>query len=256
MTRSSVRLAWRPGSPPGRCRRRARRPSRVRLCVRGFRRAGSPGCPARPPRPRPRPAGRARAGTGPASTGFRAGGSCRDRRTAGRSGRGRTGAFRRPGREAADGRGGAGDDEADNRRRVGRSSRDPHRGEGEDGRAGRSRDSERSSRGQAIDGLQHRDDHGRAAIDRDGLVPAFVGGGRCRKHPDLVAVGVKTLEFAGARPASSASKPIWIVMLHSDLDPGDFLALAVAQVGGHAGMDRDRRSGGSPRGGWPGRAAA
>ena len=81
-------------------------------------------------RRRLRRAGRARAGTGPASTGSRAAGSCRDRRTADRSGRRRPDAFRGPGREAGDGRGAGGADAADNRRRAGRSSRDSHGCEG------------------------------------------------------------------------------------------------------------------------------
>ena len=70
-------------------------------------------------------------------------------------------------------------------------------------------------------------------------MPPFVGGRRCRNHPDLVAVGVKTLEFQvfsrRARIEADLDRHITF-----GFEPGDFLSFTVAQVGGHAGMDGDR----------------
>ena len=51
-------------------------------------------------------------------------------------------------------------------------------------------------------------------------------------------------------------KPIWIVIWHSGSSLAISLRLRLLKIGGHAGIDGDRRSGGSLRGGWPARAAA
>ena len=129
----------RAGSPPGRSPPSSRRRrARARPCARGCRRGGPPGSPARRPRRPPRRAGRARAGTGRASTRSRGAGSCRGRRTAGRSGRRPSADSRGRGRGAGDGRGAGGDDGAGSRRRVGTSSRIDRstRGEGRGFHAG------------------------------------------------------------------------------------------------------------------------
>ena len=39
---------------------------------------------------------------------------------------------------------------------------------------------------------------------------------RCGNEPDLIAVGVEALDFQVFRRRILGSKPIWIVMLHSD----------------------------------------
>ena len=123
-------------------------------------------------------------------------------------------AFRGPDREAGDDRGGVGADAADNRRRAGRSSRNSPGVEGDDGRAEWSTDTivaRRASRGSVPSIDAARDDRSSK------LMPAFVGGrGRRWNQPDLVAVGVEALDLQVFGRRASASKPIWIVMLHSD----------------------------------------
>ena len=139
---------------------------------------------------------------------------------------------RGPGRGVRDGRGAGGAVERDSRRRVGRAWDDPKRQVVSEV-GGQEAEITRSPRWPPATGMPRGDR--RRESRRLKWPRLWVGRGKGTSRTSLLLASKHSICRYSAGTLSL--KPIWMVMLALGLDPGDLLALAVVQVGGHARAD-------------------